>query len=213
MDFQELTDTIDPALRADVDQAALKVAEIEQAIASAVVVAPLDGRIISLNLSVGRAINAFDRVGSIADLSQVEISASIPASRMEGMEEGMVVTIALASRPGEVITGYIRQLPYPFGSGSRDADDQSSRISFENAEVVTGFTVGDRVSITILIAERENVLWLPPAAIRDFNGRKFVVVQDSQGNQRRVDITQGIVGTDRVEIAEGLSEGEVVVGP
>ncbi len=212
LDLQELTDTVDPALRADVDQAALKVSEIEQAIASAVITAPFDGRLISLRLSPGRAVNAFDSEGSVADLSQLEISASILASNIEGMEENMPVTIALSSRPGEVFTGYIRQLPYPFGSGSKDDDDQSTRITFDSPDIAASFTVGDRVSITILIAEREGVLWLPPAAIRDFNGRKFVVVQDEQGNQRRVDVTLGIEGSGRVEVVEGLLEGEVVVG-
>jgi len=131
---------------------------------------------------------------------------------MEGMEEGMPVSVSLSSRPGEVFTGFIRQLPYPFGSGGRDDEDQSARIAFDDPEVTASFTVGDRVTITILIAERDGVLWLPPAAIRDFNGRKFVVVQDELGNQRRVDITLGIEGEDRIEIVDGLLGGEVVVG-
>ncbi|GAB4580180.1 MAG: hypothetical protein Fur0022_29190 [Anaerolineales bacterium] len=213
LDFQELTDTVDPALQADVDQAALRVAELEQQIASAVLVAPFEGRILSLRITPGRAVTAAEVVGSVADLSQFEISASISSTQMEGLAEGMSVTISLASRPGEAFTGYIRQLPYPFGSGSRDAEDDSTRITFDSPEIAAAFAIGDRVTITILIAEQKEVLWLPPAAIREFNGRYFVVVQDPQGNQRRVDVTLGIEGGDRVEIVEGVLEGEVVVGP
>ena len=212
LELKELTSTIDPALRADVEQAELRVAEIEQAIASAQLTAPFNGQIISLNISPGRAVSAYEQVGSLADLGLLEISVNIQPSRMEGMEQGMPVTIALASRPGEVFSGYIRQLPYPFGSGSRDDEDQSTRITFDDLDLVVSFTVGDRVSITVLIAERDDVLWLSPAAIRDFNGRKFVVVQDDQGNQRRVDVTLGIEGDNRVEILDGVQEGEVVVG-
>jgi hypothetical protein len=39
-----------------------------------------------------------------------------------------------------------------------------------------------------------------------------VVVQDGE-SQRRVDVKVGIESTDRVEIEEGLTEGQIVVGP
>jgi multidrug efflux pump subunit AcrA (membrane-fusion protein) len=56
------------------------------------------------------------------------------------------------------------------------------------------------------------VLWLPPQAVRTFEGRKFVVVQEGDG-QRRVDVKIGIQSEDRVEIEEGLKEGQVAVAP
>ncbi|NJN55968.1 MAG: hypothetical protein HC804_15195 [Anaerolineae bacterium] len=67
------------------------------------------------------------------------------------------------------------------------------------------------MKVVVVIEERPSVLWLPPAAVRDFNGRHFVVVQDDQG-QSRVDVTLGIEGDGRVEIVEGLSEGQIIVG-
>ena len=66
--------------------------------------------------------------------------------------------------------------------------------------------------ITIVIEKRPDTLWLPPQAIRVFEGRRFVVVQE-EGFQQRVDIKMGIEGEDRVEILEGLEEGQVVVSP
>ena len=51
-----------------------------------------------------------------------------------------------------------------------------------------------------------------PQAVRTFEGRRFVVVQE-EGAQRRVDITQGIKQDDRVEIVEGLEEGQVILAP
>ena len=55
------------------------------------------------------------------------------------------------------------------------------------------------------------MLWLPPQAIRTFEGRRFVVVQDGDA-QLRVDVTIGIESDDRVEIEEGLTEGQTVIG-
>ena len=53
---------------------------------------------------------------------------------------------------------------------------------------------------------------MPPQAIRNFNGRRFAVVQDGDV-QRRVDVKIGIQAEDRVEIEEGLQAGQTVVGP
>ena len=65
--------------------------------------------------------------------------------------------------------------------------------------------------MTVVLEARQEILWLPPQAIRTFEGRRFVVLQDEDA-QRRVDVKVGIQGEDRVEIEEGLSEGDVVLG-
>jgi multidrug efflux pump subunit AcrA (membrane-fusion protein) len=71
---------------------------------------------------------------------------------------------------------------------------------------------GDLVRVTVVLEQKEDVLWLPPAAIRTFEGRKFVVVQEGAG-QRQVDVTLGIESEERVEIETGLEEDQVVIGP
>ena len=52
----------------------------------------------------------------------------------------------------------------------------------------------------------------PLAYLVNDMGRRFVVVE-SDGVQQRVDVVLGIAGNGRVEIVEGLSEGQVVVAP
>ena len=54
-------------------------------------------------------------------------------------------------------------------------------------------------------------VWLPPQAIRNFQGRNFVIVQDAD-RQRRVDVRVGIESQERVEILEGLEEGQTIIG-
>ena len=80
-----------------------------------------------------------------------------------------------------------------------------------NIEQDVELTLGELAEVTITLEEKAGVLWLPPAAIRRFQGRRFVVVQDGVA-QRRVDVLIGIESEDRVEILEGLEEGQVVIG-
>ena len=65
--------------------------------------------------------------------------------------------------------------------------------------------------VTVELERKADVLWLPPQALRIFDGRRFAVLQDGDV-QRRVDVTAGIETPERVEIESGLEEGQVVVG-
>ena len=89
--------------------------------------------------------------------------------------------------------------------------DKSTRLTVDQEAQEEGFELGDLVQIRVQLEHKEAVLWLPPQAIRVFDGRRFVVVQDGDV-QRRVDVKVGIQTPDRVEIEEGLEEGQVVVG-
>lgn len=210
----ELVTAVDPQLSANVQQAELRVTELQAAIASAVLVAPTDGVLVSLNLTPGRSVVAQEPVGTLADLDILEVSAELNDNEMAELAEGMAVTISPPNRPGETFTGTVRQMPYPYGTrGSADVPptDETTRFVFDNPDDAQQFQPGDRVRVVAVIEERPGVLWLPPAALRDFNGRDFVVIEDEQG-QSRVDVTLGIEGDGRVEILEGLSEGQVILG-
>jgi multidrug efflux pump subunit AcrA (membrane-fusion protein) len=126
----------------------------------------------------------------------------------------MAVTIEPADQPGETIGGSIRRLPYISGRSSTDAedDDSSTRVTLEVAAQELGLESGDLMTVTAVIQQKDDVLWLPPQAIRNFEGRSFVVVQDGE-IQRRVDVVIGIEGDGRTEIKEGLLEGQLVVAP
>ena len=84
-----------------------------------------------------------------------------------------------------------------------------THISFDPDDLV--LNPGDLVRVNVVIERIGDALWLPPAAIRTFSGRTFVVVQEGDA-QRRVDVTTGIQSTERVEIKDGLEEGQIIVG-
>ena len=154
-------------------------------------------------------------VATIADVSNLEVSAELVSNQMEGLSEGMVAAIFLTSRPGVTIAGTVRQLPYPYGSGGRGQTvedmDKSTRVSIDDSSTDQPFQLGDLVRVTVELERKADVLWLPPQALRIFDGRRFAVLQDGDV-QRRVDVTVGIETPERVEIESGLEEGQVVVG-
>jgi RND family efflux transporter MFP subunit len=201
----------------DVEEIRLSVERLRAQLDDARLIAPFDGQVLSVMLSEGRAVEAHRSVMVVADPSELEVSAELEHSEVEELVEGMPVTVAAVLRPEEVIEGYIQRLPYPYGGGGRittaaEEEDKSTRIALETMVAEAGYELGDRVRVTVVLERKEDVLWLPPQAIRTFEGRKFVVVEEAEG-QRRVDVKLGIESEDRVEIEEGLTEGQTVIGP
>jgi len=159
-------------------------------------------------------VNAFDTVVSIADITDLEVKADLISDQMNDLEEGMVVEVSLVGRPGAILKGFVRRLPYPFGSGGSSQVtevDKSTRLTIDESAQDAGYELGDLVQVRVQLEHKESVLWLPTQAIRVFDGRRFVVVQD-EDVQRRVDVKLGIQTPDRVEVEEGLEEGQIVVG-
>ena len=110
--------------------------------------------------------------------------------------------------PGNVYTGAIASLPAPYGLST----DGFVHVSFDEQPLADEFKVGDRMSFSVLIEERDDVLWLPVSAIRQFSGRNFIVVQN-EGVQQRVDVRLGLEGDGRVQVLEGAEESQTVIGP
>jgi len=213
--IERLASGVDSLLVNDVERAQLDVTKLKTEIAEAQIVAPFDGQLLSVSLTPGQAIDGFQPVVVLADVDNLEVSADLLSDQMTKLVEGMPAQVVLVSRPGEILPGTVRQLPYPYGSGGRGQEvedmDKSTRFTLETSALEAGFNLGDLVRITVELERKADVLWLPPQALRVFDGRRFAVVQDGEA-QRRVDVTVGIQTQERVEIKEGLEEGQVVVG-
>lgn len=212
---ERLAEGIDPLLVSDVERAELNVSKLKADIADSQIIASFDGQLLSFSIVPGQAIEAYNPVASLADINDLEVSADLVSNQLTDLSEGMPATFMLTSRPGVELTGQIRRLPYPYGSGGKGTTveelDKSTRVSVNESLEELGIELGDLIRVKVELERKDDVLWLPPQAIRLFEGRRFVVLKEGDV-QRRVDISVGIETQERVEIEEGLEEGQVVVG-
>ena len=193
------------------DETLVSVADVESAIEDAQLVAPFDGVVTSLRISDGRSAEAFRVYSVVSDMDSLELSASLTSEDMQYLEKGMSVTANLSSRPSETLSGTIRYLPYGLPVDEIE-DEQTTRISLDVDTEELGLESGDLMRVTVILEQKDDVLWLPPQAIRTFEGRKFVVLQ-ADGYQQRIDVSVGVEGDDRVEIMSGLEESQIVISP
>lgn len=199
----------------EVELAQITLEELNSAIIDAQIIAPFNGQIVSINISEGRAVEAFEPVVLLADASELEVSADLGRTERAELIEGMPVILNLVGRPGPEIEGHIRRLPFSNGGvdfSEIEDEDRSIRIALEALPAEAHLRLGDPVRLTVVLERKGDVLWLPPQAIHTLDARNFVVVKDGDA-LLHVDVTLGIQGDDRIEIEEGLLEGQIVVGP
>lgn len=187
--------------------------ELDAQVAQARAFAPADGTIIAA-INVGRNVTPDTPAFVLGDPSQLEVVADLDASKgdteVKEMFEGMPVIITLNADADVKLTGTIRQLPSPYGTGA--SDERVIHVVLDSPPSANSYQTGDNVTVTVLLANKEDVLWLPPDAIRSAGGRTFVIINSDTGPQR-IDVEIGLQTRDRVEIVSGLEENQVVVGP
>jgi HlyD family secretion protein len=207
------SETLNSAIRA-VENAERALEKARRRVDDGRVIAPQDGTVLAVAIEPGVTVTAFEPVIEIADPSKLEFAANLSPQQMRLLSEGQSVEIRLLSRPDLVIPGVIRRMPAPYGSGGsgvvqdRDVTTRFQVVDVRGQQFEAGVTVA---RVSIVLERKENALWLPPEAIRSFEGRRFVIVREGE-RERRVAVRVGIETEERVEILEGLNEGDVVVG-
>jgi multidrug resistance efflux pump len=198
---------------ATLDSARVELTQAQRRVDEGRIIAPRAGVIVALAIGPGDTVEPFEPVVELADPTQLELAAELSADQMRELAEGQAAEARLVARPDLALPVHIRRMPAPYGSGGSGAvaeQDRTTRFRLDNE--ASQLELGAVARITIVLERKESVLWLPPEAIRSFEGRRFVVVRTAAG-ERRVPLRLGIENDARVEILEGLEEGDVVVGP
>jgi multidrug efflux pump subunit AcrA (membrane-fusion protein) len=198
-------------LGVDPDETAVD--ELEAEVAKAQAFAPETGTIIS-SVSAGRNVTSTTPAFVLGDPNKLEVIAELDpitgGEEVKEMFEGMPVTVTIDADTDIKLTGTIRQLPSPYGTGA--SDDKQVHVLLDVAPSASTYQLGDKVTVTIQLASKQDVVWLPPDAIRNAGGRTFVIINTESG-PKRVDVEIGLETREMVEIVSGLDEGQVVVGP
>lgn len=195
-----------------VDEAHKRLERAQQTVDAGRIVAPRAGVLLAISIGPGDTVEAYKSVLELGDPDQLEVAAELSASQMQELSEGQAASISLVSRPAELLPATLRRLPAPYGSGGSGAiaeEDRSSRFAFD--QTPPSLSLGAVAKIKIVVELQADTLWLPPEAIRSFEGRSFVIVRQA-GRELRVAVQTGIVNNDQVEILSGLEAGDLVVG-
>lgn len=196
---------LDPGLVQAVETSRTALEALKTKEARGTLVSPLDGTVTALSIAVGDNVRALDIVLVVAKPGDLEIVAELNDSQQRDVALGLPVDVYLSSAPNKAVPGKITRVPI-FSITNKD---RAVRIGLdENVPIESGMLA----RCETILGRRENVIWLPPQAIRNFRGRRFVVILDPGGKQRRSDVIVGLESAERLEIVDGVKEGEIVLG-
>ncbi len=72
-------------------------------------------------------------------------------------------------------------------------------------------STGMTAESTIVLQAQKNVLTIPAGAVLKGDGQAYVLIVDAENKVQKVPVTLGIQGSNRIEIAQGLSEHQSVI--
>lgn len=193
----------DPQKVQAVNAAQLTVDQLRESIRQSSLFAPIDGEVLDVIIKPGDQVRAFDVVITIGIPEPKEAVATLALADAQRLSVGLIGVCQEINRPETAVQCIVRRIPLD----PREAD-QTTRV----AASLEGILTGQLIEISMPLQVRNDVLWLPPVAIRTFQNRTFVVIQ-TPGGQQISDVEIGLRTVDRVEIKSGVNEGDVIVGP
>jgi len=200
-----------------VERQKLSVTRLESLLTERQIFAPYDGVILRVTFIAGKEITAFNPAIEIVNPADLVIRAT-PDTRLEDLID-RDTEVQFSFTASEDQFQPVNYLPNFVPYTTLEEDKQqvfaqdwmyfSVPVDIEKDQL----KLGAKVNLNVVIGRRENVLLLSPAAIRNYRGLNFVIVQNGDRRQR-VEITKIGLQTDtRWEIEGDLQAGDLVVGP
>jgi HlyD family secretion protein len=194
--------------KAKLDRAQLAWQQAQAALDKAVLTAPMDGVVTEVSVRQGDSVSAGQALMVLADPKAVEAKASVIEEDLPAVREGQNVQVFLDAAPEAAVQGKVRRIVPKRMDGDRPL--YPVYITFDSLPV--HLAAGMSVDASIIIDKVSNALRLPRALVRAGAGDTATVEVWANGRREKRQVKVGLRGDTYVEIVDGLSEGEEVVG-
>jgi HlyD family secretion protein len=170
------------------------------------VVAPFDGVVYLLPVKQGAFVQAGDLLLQEADLSHLIVRAYVDEPDIGRLVKGQKTEITWDAMPGRTWTGTVATLPATVKlRGTRNVGEATIALDNEDYKVLPNVNV----SVSIIIAQHDNVLTIPREALRQDDTKPYVY-QIIEDKLRRHDVTVAASNLTKVEVSSGLNDKDVV---
>jgi Cu(I)/Ag(I) efflux system membrane fusion protein len=170
---------------------------------------PVDGHVITKNAVVGMSVSPGVPLFEVANLATVWVVADVYESDLKRIQVGQTARFDSSAYPGEIFTGKVKFV-YP----TLDAQSRTLRVrlEFRNRPGPAGLKLRPGMYGDVLLDLPATAgLMVPTEALVDTGTMQYVFVAKAGGRFEPRRVRSGARQDDRVEIVEGLSEGETVV--
>jgi HlyD family secretion protein len=179
----------------------------------AVMVAPFDGVIATVDIKEGDSLSAVDyatrTIIELVDPAKMELNAEVDEIDIPSVKLGQRAIISVDALPDLQLEGEVTSVS-PVATEESGLVVYKIKVGFEVPED-SGLKAGMSATADIVISERSGVLLVPSRAIGEDSQGKPVVKVVANGRIEERAVVVGISDGSQTEIISGLNEGEVVV--
>ncbi len=164
---------------------------------------PVDGLLVKRLREPGNIVQTGTPVLTVVSTRKLWVRAWVDETSLGELRVGQTAAVELRSAPGRVFKGRVDRI-------ARQADRQTHEllVDVEVLELPEQFAVGQRADVRIGLAGRPEAIRVPSDYVEVARDTCFV---NRGGRVRRVSVKVGFIGSDYVEILEGLREGDHVL--
>lgn len=172
------------------------------------VIAPISGKILSLNVAENSYVSPAAPVAVIDGVDRLEISVSVSESLVPKLSAGDEVDISISALEQNLV-GTIRKIE---NSANMQTKLYDVTISFR--EDVEGLLSGMFADVTFRTDTSADTVVVPTEAILTNGTTQYVFVVEGGSTARYREVATGLTGNGVTEVASGLSAGDqlVIVG-
>ncbi|MCE7029781.1 efflux RND transporter periplasmic adaptor subunit [Jiella avicenniae] len=195
------------AAEAQLVSAKAQLAKAQNSLSYAILNAPFDGVITNRAADVGQVVSAGEEVMTLARTDQREAVIDVPAERAGEVSVGSPFEVVLQIAPSVKTDGKIREIAPQADTLTRTV---RMRISLDDPQ--SAFRLGALITAIPAAKADEPVIFLPPSAIFEDDGKTWIWVVDEKDqtvHRKAVGIERD--GGGRVILVSGAAVGAAVV--
>ncbi len=167
-------------------------------------IANKNGVITARNIEVGQVVAAGQAAYEMAISGEREVVIGVPEQAIADIKVGQAAWITLWSKPEDKFAGYVREIS--------PAADQSRTFSIKVAlrEGQSMIQLGQSARVFFVTTD-DNMLSVPLSSVSAQDKTAYVMVVKPDYTVRKVPVTLGAYGRDRVPVLSGLTANDYVV--
>lgn len=189
----------------DVELAKLTLDNLKRQLNECKLTADISGNVVyvDLNVSIGDYVDAYQTLIRVADPNKLQLQVTGPDTSSFNLGMEADVTIKKQTYSGKVVmTPADVPLDVP--------EEQRDIVRIEVDDLPEDVKLGESAQVSLILDKREDVIVIPRNLVRNYMGRKYVLVLED-GLKKERDVEVGLETATEAEIMKGLEEGELLI--
>jgi cobalt-zinc-cadmium efflux system membrane fusion protein len=170
---------------------------------------PLHGTVIERHATTGEVVSDGSSLFVVSDLSRVWVVGRVYEQDVAAARIGAPAVVSLQAYPGKVWEGDVSYVSHTLDPHTRTLD---VRVELDNTDGTLRPGLFGRISLSPDAGGAEEVAVIPQSAVQRIDGQPMVfVATDKPGVFRPTFVTLGARARGKVEVRDGVAEGDQVV--